>query len=185
MEREEKIMMLPSKEYKNAGVMFVVFIIFLGAYLGYHQFLLKEPTVDFAVGEENIYVVSLDLEELKGLKVHENMEVLSFYRTEDGFEVEEEREMVWDQDRILDKLTHALKVPVDKEFAREGKDLSAFGLENPFRWVEYRLQNETGFVLEVGDETPSGGGYYVKLRGEDVLYITSAGYVERLFESGL
>jgi hypothetical protein len=175
--------MLPSKEYKHAGVMFIVFIIFLGAYFAYHEFSAKEPTVDYGMGKEGSYVIYLDFEKIDALKVYNDVEVLSFYNAEDRFVLDADIEGNWDGDEILDFIKLASKVPVDKKVERNVKDLSEFGLENPLRWLEFWIKDEAPVVLEVGDGTPRGDAYYVKIKGEDTLYITPSSYIERLFVS--
>jgi hypothetical protein len=60
----------------------------------------------------------------------------------------------------------------DKVIEEDAQDLSIYGLDDP-AIVTVKSKDGTSVTLEIGNQTPTGGGYYTKLQGKNKVYMIS------------
>ena len=65
---------------------------------------------------------------------------------------------------------NAGSLTADKLVEENAQDLSVYGLDNPVL-ITVKLNDGKEFTVEIGDKTPTKGGYYVKLSGESKVYV--------------
>ena len=60
----------------------------------------------------------------------------------------------------------------------EALDLATYGLEAPRRHIYLTLKSGARIDVEVGDDTPTGEGYYVKVANTQPLYIVTKEWID-------
>lgn len=83
-----------------------------------------------------------------------------------------------DQGRVISTLSQSTKLPI-MDRLEDPPALEDLGLEPPALVVTFDLLDGTQKVLEVGEKTPTGSGYYARLRGEPAV-ILNPGVVQSL-----
>ena len=73
---------------------------------------------------------------------------------------------------------NASTIMADKVVEENAQDLSLYGLVNPIL-VKLKATDGKETTLEIGDKTPTKGGYYVKLSGESKVYVVGAYTADR------
>ena len=150
--------------YRNAIILIIIVALLGGAY----YFISKnkpeeEDTVDVIVLTD----ISADDIETVTFKNSGNTFVMGI--EDDKWILISPDDIISDSSVVSSMAEVARSISADKLVEENAEDLSVYGLHNPVS-VEIKLKDGTTTILEVGDETPVGTGYYARLAGESTVY---------------
>jgi hypothetical protein len=173
------------KIYRNAIILVVVAALLLGTYVVIKN--KKDP--ESAGQDDKIKIFELDMDKMVELTIENDQDKLVFV-PETVMEDDEEK-MVWkisspkdlriDESKISGIADYISSLKAEKIIEEEADDFSIYGLDKPVL-VSVKMEDSTLKTLEIGDETPTGNGYYVKVKGEKKVY-TITGYVGRTLKA--
>jgi hypothetical protein len=181
MEGEEEIMSHKSKEYKNAGIMFLVFGLFLGSYFLYFNRISKDLPKDAVNPLEEMRVLSYNQDEVKLVEIQDFTQRRTFETKEEGILLKEEPDLNWDSQKRDDFMANLLTIRATKNLGADIAKWEEFGLKDPLRWIRYDFKDGTQTILEVGNLAPANRGYYLKSSKDSTLYMVPVENVDMLF----
>jgi hypothetical protein len=173
------------KLYKNAIIVIAVLGVLVAAYL-----LFKDK-----IGGSNDDYSNRDITRIIDISTSDMVEMTM--QTSDGTFVfkqetvkEDDREvkkwllvspegLKYDESKVNSVAINFSSIIADKVIEEEAKDLRVYGLDNP-AVVSARLADGTEKAIEIGDLTPTKGGYYVKEKGVNKVYTMGSYSGEKL-----
>ena len=78
----------------------------------------------------------------------------------------------YDSSQLSSIVINSAAIVADKMVEENAEDLSIYGLDDPATAI-IKAKDGTSVTLEIGNQTPTGGGYYVKRAGENKVYTIS------------
>ena len=162
------------KLYRNAVILLVVLALLVGAYMIFKdRKLTDEPAID----SEAIKLFDLDSDKIKKLTLKNSDGEFVFVKEivkQDGGELK--KWMVsspagfnMNEDSVRSVAINISYLSAEKVIEEEAADLSMYGLDKPVI-LTAELDDGTVKVLEIGSDTPTKSGYYVKLGGSNKVY---------------
>jgi len=155
------------KLYRNAIILVVILGILTGSY-----FLLKNRNQDEASDEldDTIKIFDLELSKIKEMTVETPEGVFEFEKKDEEWTIVSPAGLKADKSAISSIASNIYSLNADKLVEENPSDLSKYGLDKP---VVVTVKTEDGETkaLEIGDETPTKSGYYVKEKGGDKVYV--------------
>jgi len=165
------------KLYRNAIILLVVAALLIGAY-----FVVKNVKAGQAdEDEESKYEDLTDYtsDEIESLTLENDEGTFVIERKDDDWILSTPTDFKYDSSSLSTIVVNAASVVADKVVEEDAQDLSIYGLDDP---AVARLKTKDGTVIsiEIGDKTPTGGGYYVKLEGSSKVYVIGSLTGEKL-----
>jgi len=155
------------KLFRNAVLLLVVLGLLTGAY-----FLVKsKKTSDTAGSTENKALKMLDLgtDQLTGITLENRDGKFVFVKRDKEWVLSFPEGLKIDKSRIEALASELSGLTASKLIEEDAKDLAQYGLDKPST-VSATLSDGSLKTVELGDRTPAGDGYYVKLKGSGKVY---------------
>ncbi len=167
------------KLYRNAIILVVIVALLVGAY-----FVISKNKAADSTSEPSSSTTSIKLTDLTTDKV-ESVTL----QNPDGTFVITQKGTDWvlttpadikaDSSVLSSIAINAASVTADKLVEENAQDMSKYGLDKPVI-VKLKLTDGTVKSLEIGAVTPTKGGYYVRLTGENKVYVVGSYTIETL-----
>jgi len=159
------------KFYRNAIILLVVVALLVGAY-----FLAKNLKAEDKVTEEDskyVHITDYTTDEIESITLENEDGTFVIVPKDDGWALTAPTDFKYDASSLDSIVLNAASIIADKVVEEDAGDLSIYGLNNP---AVARVKGKDGVVtsIEIGDKTPTGGGYYVKLEGSNTVYVISS-----------
>ncbi|NLM11460.1 MAG: DUF4340 domain-containing protein [Clostridiaceae bacterium] len=176
--------------FKKLIIPAIVLALLVGAYLIVTNLPEKEDEGNTNTSQEKIQIFDFVKNDLSEIIMENNDEVLHFKYTT----IQVEQETTKDDGTVETKMVDRnVWVPVEPEgmnvrsssvdsiawnanslkaqkvIDENPEDLSVYGLDNPVK-LTFIMNDNTRYVLLVGNETPTGGAYYAKKEDEATVY---------------
>lgn len=167
------------KLYRNAIILIVVLGLLVGAY-----FILnnrKNTTDDnpAEVSSESIKLVSYEYDKINLLEFDNEEGKFALTKKDKAWSIEPSSEFAVDNSVADTAATDVSTIMADKVIEENAADLSKYGLDKPST-VKIGLTDGKAEELEIGSNTPTNEGIYVKKKGEPKVYIIGSYYGNRL-----
>jgi len=156
------------KLFRNAIILVVVLAILTGAYI-----FLKNRNVDKNSTDDSsdiIKIFDLELSKIKEMTVETPEGVFEFEKKDEEWTVVSPAGLKADKSSISSIASNIYSLTADKLVEENPADLSIYGLDKPVV-VTVKTEDGESKALEIGDQTPTKSGYYVREKGGDKVYI--------------
>ncbi len=157
------------KLYRNAIILVVVLALLLGVYgvVRYVTTKNEEGSSTRKLADKLIDLASQDIVELT---IQNENEKLVFEKKDDKWYAVEPQNLKIDSSKVNSVAINFASVLINQVVEEEATDLSVYGLDKP-TVITAKLKDGTVATAEVGDQTPTGSGYYAKEPGKNKVYI--------------
>ena len=161
----------------------LILIIIFGLLFGYvYLYELDEPVDQQTAEVQNI--TKLDAGKITGLELSSQEGKINLKKEEGKWLLTAPRELDGDQDEIEDILESSLKsdrVVVDNTDEGNGNiDLAKYGLDNTESKFLIMTENGNEITINIGNETPVSGGYYLRKNKENKVYRITSSQVSKI-----
>ncbi len=183
--------------YRNAIILIVVLGLLIGAYFVTQKFKKEDDTS--ANENEVIKIIDVTKDDIQEISIINNEGEFVFNQVEvdkvvevdkDGEKVEEtQKEKVWqvikpddlkvDASAIDSIAWNVSSLTAEKLIEEEPSDLNQYGLDKPSK-VSIKMADSSTHTLELGNQTPTKGGYYVKTADSNKVYTIGSYTGEKL-----
>ena len=160
------------KLYRNAIILVVIVALLGGAY----YLISKKKTadsVDNTSTADTIKMTDYTSDQVESLTLQNPDGTFVLVKNGTEWSLSSPTDIKADSSKLSSIVINASSVIADKLVEENAQDLSIYGLDNPIL-VKLKLKDGGEKVLEVGDMTPTKGGYYVKLSGENKVYVVGS-----------
>ncbi|MEA3509655.1 MAG: DUF4340 domain-containing protein, partial [candidate division NC10 bacterium] len=135
--------------------------------LGYYFLELKE-----AEKEAKTKLVSFQEEEVSSFSIRRGEKVITLKRSEAGWRMSGPVEDQADEKEIVALLGNVIRAKTERTLDASGESLANFGLQNPLIILTVHLkEQETPFILELGNTTPAGFSVYARRKEEEKILL--------------
>lgn len=168
------------KLYRNAIILVVIVGLLAGAYVFAKNIKSQDDTT---TGNDIIRIFDLDTTKMVELTLENNEGTFVFVREtvkEKDSEGKEVERKVWkikspDDLKINESNVNSIAINfatliADKVVEENAADMSKYGLDKPVV-LTVKMDDGTVKTLEIGNETPTKGGYYAKEKGNSKVYV--------------
>jgi len=170
MVQEESAM----KVFRNTFVLLII----LAGLLGYYYYTQKT-----AKPPETNAVLSLKKSEITSLDIRQGQQdLISLARTGGKWKIVKPIEYDVDSINLNDLLNAASSVKADRKLS--DSDLSKYGLDNPSYTVSIGLGDDRSVKLLIGNSSPVGNAYFVKVSDKPYVYRVESTALEKFMLSG-
>ncbi len=170
MVQEESAM----KVFRNTFVLLII----LAGLLGYYYYTQKT-----AKPPETNAVLSLKKSEITSLDIRQGQQdLISLARTGGKWKIVKPIEYDVDSINLNDLLNAASSVKADRKLS--DSDLSKYGLDNPSYTVSIGLGDDRSVKLLIGNSSPVGNAYFVKVSNKPYVYRVESTALEKFMLSG-
>mgnify|MGYP000853322246 FL=1 len=157
------------KFYRNAIILVVVVALLAGAYFLVRTKKANEQSDAAKKYDKLTDYVSTDIESVT-LKNDDGTFVI--VKKDDEWALSAPTDLRYDSSQLSSIVINSAAIVADKVVEENAEDLSIYGLDDPATAI-IKAKDGTSVTLEIGDQTPTGGGYYVKLAGKNKVYTIS------------
>jgi hypothetical protein len=155
----------------------VLLIVLLGVLIGAYFYLSKNPTdktdKDKSAESETIEILKLDESKMTKIILNNEKGSFSFIKKDNNWVYEEKQDLKLDQNMLNRLVQNFTSLTAEKSVEKEAKDLDKYGLKNSKNTVTSFLKDGSSYTLELGDKTPEGSSYYLKLKNKNDIYTVS------------
>ncbi|HHW31170.1 MAG TPA: DUF4340 domain-containing protein [Clostridiaceae bacterium] len=167
------------KLYKNAIILIVILGLLTGAYLFVNN--NKRPKEGTGGSNEIIRIFDLYTDNMVEMTIENYDGTFVFERATE--KVDDKETKYWklvspDNLRVSRDTLNSIAINfsslvANKIVEEEAQDLSIYGLDNPVT-VTIKMDDGSVYSIQIGDETPTGSGYYAKEKDSNKVYTISS-----------
>jgi len=158
------------KFYRNAIILVVIVALLAGAYVLVRNIKANQPgTSETKQYDKLTDFISTDIESVT-LKNKSGTFVI--VKKDEDWALSEPADIRYDSSVLSSIVINSASIVADKVIEEDAQDLSIYGLDDP-AIVTVKSKDGTSVTLEIGNQTPTGGGYYTKLQGKNKVYMIS------------
>lgn len=168
------------KQYRSALILLATFAIFLGSYMAYQVYYVKQNEGNDVEQKKKINILSLKKEDVQQIQITQSNGDLLLTYNNGKFELRENPKLELDEATLNDLMTSLSLLQSDKLIGENITNLSDFGLAVPSGKLLLKLGDGSQKTLEIGDALPQEKGYYVKIAGEAKVYLLDKETSEKL-----
>ena len=170
------------KLYRNAIILAVIVALLAGAY--YFISKNKKPD-DSGLGDvETIRVLDYTTDKIEKVTVENTEGIFVIVKKDTNWELASPAGFKADASKLSSIAINASSVIADKVVEEDAKDLSIYGLDKPVQ-ITLKLNDGTEKTLQIGDEIPTKGAYYAKLKDSGKVYVIGSYTAEALLVNRL
>lgn len=169
------------KQKTQMIVLLSVLLVLAGLYCGIRLYQNNRP-VQSAGEEETVAVIDIEKGDVTALSYDYDGENVSLEAENDTWYAAEDHSLNIKQSRI-ETMIGGMAPLKAKQTIENVTDLEQYGLKTPGQIITFKTA-DTEYTLEVGDENELLYGYYVKVSGDDRVYLVNAIDINR-FHYGL
>jgi hypothetical protein len=175
------------KLYRNAIILLIVAALLAGVYV-----IVKDKKSDSepAADKNTIKIFDLDTDKMVEMTIDNGQDKLVFAKKtvkEDDnekkiWEILSPKDLKIDESKVSSIATNISSLVAEKIIEEEAGDISIYGLDKPVL-ISVKMDDGTLKTLEIGNETPTKSGYYVKVKDEKKVY-TIGSYIGKNLKVG-
>ncbi len=157
--------------YRNAIILAVILALLGGAYV----YISKKPSKSTSkdTGKNTIKIMELDSNKLNEITINNRGSKFVFVKKDNDWSATYPEGFKADKGKLGSIAIDLSSLTADKVIEENAADLAQYGLNNPVE-VTAKLSDGTSRVIEIGDQTPSKGAYYVMEKGTSKVYTISS-----------
>lgn len=166
------------KLYRNAIILVVIVALLGGAY----YFISKNKAADNSTDDsttDTIKLTDYTTDQVESLTLQNPDGTFVIVKKDKDWVLSSPTDLNADSSVLSSIVINAASVTADKLVEENVQDLSTYGLSKPIL-VKIKLTDGKEKALEIGDMTPTKGGYYAKVSGENKVYVVGSYTAEKL-----
>ncbi len=160
------------KLYRNAIILLAIVALLVGAYFVISNIKPADDVTDDS-SDEYVRLTDYTTDKIESLTLVNPEGTFIIVKKDTEWVLSSPTDLKYDSSVLSSIVINAASIACDKVIEENAQDLTIYGLDNP---VTVKLKDTDGkeTVLEVGDMTPTKGGYYIKEAGKNDVYIVSS-----------
>lgn len=164
------------KLYKNIIISVLVIAVLAGVLIYINNIPKKEEEAPQTPPTQTEYidVFRLNKEDIKSINVKTKNSSYSVTKNDDTFTLSNSKNIDVDKQKLDSFVSSCSYLYVEKIFKESVEDISEFGFDDPESTVEINLLDGTKKIIYIGGQTIDGSSNYIKLEGEDKIYLKGA-----------
>jgi len=162
---EEEASMRSLKLYRNIVILVVLFLGLIGAYFAIKNRLPAEEEDSY----KQIEVYKLDKEKAEELTIVSGGKTFVLKKNDSEWQLVSGGDFEINKVQVESIVSNICDLYASKEVESDPKNLGQYGLDNPVT-VTLKFSDGTVAEIEVGDQTPTGSGYYIREKGKNKVY---------------
>ncbi len=167
------------KLYRNAIILIVVLGLLIGAYFFINNRQNATANDPAEVSTDSIKFVSYEYDKINLLEFGSDKGKFTLTRKDKAWSIEPTSEFAVDNTVADTAATDVSTIMADKVIEENATDLSKYGLDKPST-VKIGLTDGKTEEIEIGSNTPTNEGIYVKKKGESKVYLIGSYYGDKL-----
>lgn len=169
------------KLYRNAIILIVIVALLVGVYFAVDRLKPKDSLTDYN-SDDVIRLTDYTTDDIESVKLDNPDGTFVIVKEETSWVLSTPKDLKYDSSILSSIVINSSSIIADKLIEENAQDLAKYGLDNVIT-VTIKDKDNKETVLEVGDKTPTGSGYYVKLGGKNDVYTISSYTGDRLVTS--
>lgn len=160
------------KLYRNAIILIAIVALLVGAYFVVSN-IKPDDTVIEDPSDGYVRLTDYTTDKIESLTLINPDGTFVIVKKDTEWVLSSPTGLKYDSSVLSSIVINASSIVCDKVIEENAQDLTIYGLDNV---ITVKLKDTDGkeTVLEVGDMTPTGGGYYIKEAGKNDVYIVSS-----------
>ncbi len=160
------------KLYRNAIILLAVVALLVGAYFVISKIKPEDNPVEDP-SDNYIRLTDYTTDKVKSLTLVNPDGTFVIVKKDTEWVLSSPTDLKYDSSVLSSIVINASSVLADKLIEENAQDLAKYGLDKA---INVKLMDTEGkeTVLEIGDMTPTGGGYYIKEAGKNDVYMVSS-----------
>ncbi len=164
---------------KNRKKALIIAIICLAAaavlYLLVVKLNQKEANSETDDSDDSLVISSVDSDQITAISYEKDGKNLSFIKEDGTWYDAEDKKFPVNQDSLT-TMTNTLGAVSATRKLEKPEDLSEYGLDSPVLTVRYTASDGKEAEFTVGDTNDAAGGAYLKISGDDAVYLVSSDF---------
>jgi hypothetical protein len=154
------------KFYKNAIILVLIVALLAGVYVLVTR--TKPESTDYT--SDLIRLTDYTSDEVESVTLENPEGIFVIVRKDEEWALSSPADLKYDSSVLSSIVINASSIVADRLVEENAQDIAKYGLDDP---VIVKLKTKDGkeTVLEVGDVTPTKGGYYIKFAGKNDVYV--------------
>ena len=161
------------KLYRNAIILVVIVALLVGAYFVVSKNKAADVDPDASTPTDTIKVVDYTTDKLASVTVQNPDGTFVLTQQGTAWVLTSPTDIKADPSVLSSIAINASSIIADKLVEENAQDLTKYGLDKSVV-VKLELKDKTEKSFEIGEKTPTKGGYYVKVTGENKVYVVSS-----------
>ncbi len=166
---------------KNRKKALIIAIICLAAaavlYLLVVKLNQKEANSETDDSDDSLVISSVDSDQITAISYEKDGKNLSFIKEDGTWYDAEDKKFPVNQDSLT-TMTNTLGAVSATRKLEKPEDLSEYGLDSPVLTVRYTASDGKEAEFTVGDTNDAAGGAYLKISGDDAVYLVSSDFAD-------
>lgn len=172
------------KLFRNAIILVVVLGLLTGAYFYLNSRNAgKNDTAAESTQAEGIKVTSGKAEDVNSIEYNNSNGSFKFVKNDNTWSIQPAMEFPVNVQLVDTAASDLVGVNANKIIEEKAADLSKYGLDKPTASVKLGMKNGTFQEIEIGAETPTKDGLYVKKKDEAKVYVVGNYFEEKFLYS--
>ncbi len=161
------------KNWKTILIFILIFALLGSAYFFLEHYTPPQTTPTLTAAPQ-IPILSLDGNRVCEIQVENATGSFAFLRSENGWSVKDNPFALLHNDRVETLSFSATTLSAVSQITAEAENLSEFGLEKPQATISLSLADAAPTIFYIGNQTPTGDGYYACLADNRTVYELSS-----------
>ena len=166
--------------YKNAIILGIILVVIMASFFAI-RFFIKEKEDENIGSDKEVAIMEFEADKAVKLSSVSPQEELVFTKVDDEWNIESKKKIKISNDKVKKNINIIASLKSSNVIGKS-KDLKQFGLDNPFL-LKVELLDNTQKVLEIGNESPVKGNYYVKAEEDNTIYTIPGHIAESLMSA--
>lgn len=162
------------KKLRSIVIILVLLAILIGAY-SYIKLNPKQEEIEATTTKEKIELLSLDSEAVVKVELFSDKPTLTIQKEDDIWVVNDRSDAKISQDLINSIVKTFSSIDAELLVEENATDLSIYGLDKPQKAI-ITSSDAKLYTILIGNETPTGSGYYFINEGQKTVYTVSYTY---------
>lgn len=160
------------KLYRNAIILVAIVALLVGAYFVISKIKPDDNPIENP-SEDYIKLTDYTSDKIKSVTLINPDGTFVIVKKDNEWVLSSPTDLKYDSSILSSIVINASSIIVDKTIEENAQDLAKYGLDQV---ITVKLMDTEGkeTVLEVGDMTPTKGGYYIKEAGKNDVYVVSS-----------
>ena len=160
------------KLYRNAIILIVIVALLVGVYFAIDR-LKPKGDLPGNTSDDIIRLTEYTTDQIESVKLENPDGTFVIVKEDTEWVLSAPTDLKYDSSILSSIVINAASIVADKLIEENAQDLGKYGLDNVIT-VTINAKDNKDTVLEIGDKTPTGSGYYVKLSGKSDVYTISS-----------
>ncbi len=162
------------KKRRNLGILILLTILCIGAYIGLHLYMASKNNADeeTATEESAGQILSATTDEAVKLSYEAGDDKVTLVKEDSTWKLSSDKDCPIDQTKVTDMLAVFSSTEATKKIADNDENNAEYGLDKPALKATLTLKDKSTVSYQVGIAAiGDSDGYYVSVSGDDAIYL--------------